>query len=89
MEIDTPSCGKGRYINQMTDYGFKRIFGDKVIMKAFLTDLLQPESPIVGFTFMDKEEEYNMANAYSQSFYLSSFPLITTTISPFISFCSK
>ncbi|MDO4949247.1 MAG: hypothetical protein Q4E55_03645 [Bacteroidales bacterium] len=32
-----------RYINLLTDYGFKRVFGEKDIMTAFLTDLLQPD----------------------------------------------
>lgn len=36
-----------RYINPLTDYGFKRIFGDSEVMTAFLTDLLEPESAIV------------------------------------------
>ena len=35
------------YINLLTDYGFKRVFGDEEVMKAFLTDLLQPKSPSV------------------------------------------
>ena len=44
-----------RYINLLTDYGFKRVFGDEEVMTASLTDLLQPKSPIIGITFMDKE----------------------------------
>lgn len=44
-----------RYINPLTDYGFKKVFGDEEIMTAFLTDLLAPESPIVGITFLDKD----------------------------------
>ena len=43
------------YINPMTDFGFKKIFGDAEIMKAFLNDLIQPESPIEKVTFLDKE----------------------------------
>ena len=46
---------KSRYINILTDYGFKRVFGDEEVMTAFLTDLLQPKSPIIGITFLDKE----------------------------------
>ena len=46
---------QSRYINALTDYGFKRIFGEKDIMKAFLTDLLEPASPIADITFLDKE----------------------------------
>lgn len=44
-----------RYINPLTDYGFKRIFGDPEVMTAFLTDLLEPESAIVEIIFLDKE----------------------------------
>ena len=44
-----------RYINALTDFGFKKIFGDKEILTAFLTDLLQPQSPIKEITFLDKE----------------------------------
>jgi len=44
-----------RYINPLTDFGFKKIFGDKEIMTAFLTDLLQPSSPIKDLIFLDKE----------------------------------
>ena len=32
---------ENRYINVLTDYGFKKVFGDKEVMTAFLTDLLQ------------------------------------------------
>ena len=46
---------QSRYINPMTDYGFKKVFGDKEIMTAFLTDLLEPSSPIAELTFLDKE----------------------------------
>lgn len=41
---------RSRYINPMTDFGFKKVFGDKEIMTAFLTDLLEPESPIKELT---------------------------------------
>ena len=44
-----------RYINPLTDYGFKKVFGDEEVMKAFLTDLLEPQSPIQTITFLDKE----------------------------------
>ena len=46
---------RSRYINVLTDYGFKRVFGDEEVMTAFLTDLLQPKSPISKITFLDKE----------------------------------
>ena len=46
---------KPRYINPLTDYGFKKLFGEKDIMTAFLTDLLNPSSPIEDIVFLDKE----------------------------------
>jgi len=48
---------ENRTMNLLTDYGFKRVFGEKDIMMAFLTDLLQPKSPIADLTFLDKELE--------------------------------
>ena len=44
-----------KYINPMTDFGFKKIFGVEEIMKAFLNDLIQPEHPILKVIFLDKE----------------------------------
>ena len=29
-----------RYINPLTDFGFKRIFGDEEIMMSFLNDVI-------------------------------------------------
>lgn len=46
---------EARYINPMTDFGFKKVFGDEAVMTAFLTDLLKPASPIAHITFLDKE----------------------------------
>ena len=46
---------EARYINPMTDFGFKKVFGDKDVMQAFLTDLLKPQSPITHITFLDKD----------------------------------
>ena len=48
---------EGRYLNPLTDYGFKKVFGEKDIMIAFLTDLLTPASPIEDVIFLDKEME--------------------------------
>ena len=45
-----------RYINPLTDFGFKKIFGNEDIMIAFLNDLLEPKSPIAHVTFIDKDE---------------------------------
>lgn len=44
-----------RYINPLTDFGFKKIFGNEDIMCDFLNDIVEPESPIVKVTFIDKE----------------------------------
>lgn len=46
---------EGRYMNPLTDYGFKKLFSDKEVMTAFLTDLLEPKSPIAEIQFLDKE----------------------------------
>ena len=45
---------EGRYLNPLTDYGFKKVFGEKDIMIAFLADLLNPASPIEDVIFLDK-----------------------------------
>ncbi len=42
-------------MNPLTDFAFKRVFGDENIMIAFLTDLLDPSSPIESIEFLDKE----------------------------------
>lgn len=46
---------EGRYLNPLTDYGFKKVFGEKDIMIAFLTDLLNPKSEIEDIIFLDKD----------------------------------
>lgn len=43
------------YINPLTDYGFKKIFGDEEIMGEFLNDLLKPASPILHIIFLNKD----------------------------------
>lgn len=43
------------YINPLTDYGFKKVFGDEEIMREFLNDLLQPASPITHVNFLNKD----------------------------------
>ncbi|MDO4991519.1 MAG: Rpn family recombination-promoting nuclease/putative transposase [Prevotellaceae bacterium] len=59
---------QNRYINALTDFGFKKIFGDKEIMIAFLTDLLLPKTPIEDVIFLDKElggvSEYDRGVVY-------------------------
>lgn len=56
---------EGRYLNPLTDYGFKKVFGEKDIMIAFLTDLLNPKSPIEDIIFLDKELEADSEDARS------------------------
>ena len=46
-----------RYISPLTDFGFKKIFGDEEVMKEFLNDLIVPESPIEEIVFVDKEAQ--------------------------------
>lgn len=47
--------GDRKYVNPMSDYGFKAVFGLENVMKTFLNDLLLPKTPIVQITFLDKE----------------------------------
>lgn len=44
-----------RYINPLTDFGFKKVFGNEDIMCDFLNDIIEPKAPIVSVTFLDKE----------------------------------
>lgn len=46
-----------RYLNPLSDFGFKRNFGDAEIMKAFLTDLLGLSSEIKSIKHLDKERQ--------------------------------
>ncbi len=46
---------KPRYINPLTDFGFKKIFGNIEIMTEFLNDVIQPQSPIVNIESINKE----------------------------------
>lgn len=57
MEKQENSQEPGLYINPMTDYGFKRIFGDEKVTAAFLNDLLEPQSRIQKVIFLNKEEQ--------------------------------
>lgn len=45
----------GLYINPLTDYGFKMVFGEEEIMREFLNDLLKPISPIRHVIFLNKD----------------------------------
>ncbi len=41
---ETSAKGRGLYINPLTDFGLKKIFGNGEVMRAFLNDLLEPAS---------------------------------------------
>jgi len=48
-----------RFIDPTTDFGFKKLFGDeanKDITMGFLTDVLEPPTPLVDISFLDKEQ---------------------------------
>ena len=40
---------KGIYIDPLTDFGFKRLFGDKDLMTDFLTGVLDIKDSITDF----------------------------------------
>jgi len=44
------------YINPLTDFGFKRIFGNREILTSFLNDILPIEHKIVDITFKNIEK---------------------------------
>ncbi len=46
-----------KFINPLTDIGFKRIFGDKEIMMSFLNSLFEGEFVIKDIEYLDKEQE--------------------------------
>ena len=46
-----------KFINPLTDVGFKRIFGDKQIMLSFLNSLFEGEFVIRDLEYLDKEQE--------------------------------
>lgn len=46
-----------KFINPLTDIGFKRIFGDKQIMLSFLNSLFEGEFVIKDIEYLDKEQE--------------------------------
>ena len=48
-----------RFLNPMTDFGFKKLFGEeesKPLLKHFLYDLLELPAPIVELTFLPTEQ---------------------------------
>ncbi|MCQ2216629.1 MAG: Rpn family recombination-promoting nuclease/putative transposase [Bacteroidales bacterium] len=44
-----------RFISPLTDFGFKRIFGNKDILLAFLNDLFEGEVQFIDLVYSDKE----------------------------------
>ncbi|MCQ2206803.1 MAG: Rpn family recombination-promoting nuclease/putative transposase [Paludibacteraceae bacterium] len=46
-----------KFINPLTDVGFKRIFGDKEIMLSFLNSLFEGEFVIKDLEYLDKEKD--------------------------------
>lgn len=53
--INSNIQGQYLYINPLTDYGFKKVFGDEEIMREFLNDLLKLPSPIKHVNFLNKD----------------------------------
>lgn len=47
----------GAFINPLTDWGFKRIFGDKDLLINFLNSLLEGERVITDLRYMNNERE--------------------------------
>ena len=47
----------GVFINPHTDWGFKRIFGDKELLINFLNALLEGERVITDLHYMNNERE--------------------------------
>jgi predicted transposase/invertase (TIGR01784 family) len=44
------------YINPLTDFGFKKVFGDEELMIAFLNDILHPEEKITSLSYGPTEQ---------------------------------
>ena len=42
---------KGIYIDPLTDFGFKRLFGDQDLMKDFLTSVLNLKDGIISLRY--------------------------------------
>lgn len=53
--MEKGSNRKRRYINPLTDFGFKRVFGDEEVLTAFLNDLIEPRSPIESVSLLNNE----------------------------------
>ncbi|MDR3188558.1 MAG: Rpn family recombination-promoting nuclease/putative transposase, partial [Prevotellaceae bacterium] len=44
------------YINPLTDFGFKKVFGDKELLIAFLNDIVMPEEKITDVSYWPTEQ---------------------------------
>ncbi|MDR3367314.1 MAG: Rpn family recombination-promoting nuclease/putative transposase, partial [Prevotellaceae bacterium] len=44
------------YINPLTDFGFKKVFGDKELLIAFLNDIIMPEEKITDISYCPTEQ---------------------------------
>ncbi|MDR2814016.1 MAG: Rpn family recombination-promoting nuclease/putative transposase [Prevotellaceae bacterium] len=44
------------YINPLTDFGFKKVFGDKELLIAFLNDIVMPENRITDVSYCPTEQ---------------------------------
>lgn len=54
IEVKGSGISRGRYANLMTDFMFKKVFGNKEIMKGFLKMML-PEVEIADITYLQTE----------------------------------
>ena len=54
--VEVPLPPKGRYINPLTDYGFKRIFGNSLLLKDFLNNVLELPDKIVRIHYVNVEQ---------------------------------
>ena len=46
----------GAFIHPLTDWGFKRIFGDKELLMDFLNSLLEGERVITDLQYLNTEQ---------------------------------
>ena len=66
--VEVPLPPKGRYINPLTDYGFKRIFGNSLLLKDFLNCVLELTDKIVRLYYVNVEQKGRTKNE-RDSFY--------------------
>ena len=66
--VVVPEPPKGRYINPLTDYGFKRIFGNSLLLKDFLNNVLELPDKIVRLHYVNVEQKGRTKNE-RDSFY--------------------